>query len=183
MLLGFTLIALAAEAYYQYSKTLAPFCEASGCGAQKAIQTAITLRPLNSRYLEQAAQLGLRTKNYPQALDYFQQLIHIRPTWPHYWASTAAILLDSSLVGNDRGEFDHAWARAIETGRYEYELQRDLLRKAIPRWYVLNSRQRLDILALVASHCDYRPKAGRQLIRLGASPRVRKLIAEACANE
>lgn len=140
------------------------------------------MRPRNERYLEQQAELALRQNAPHVAIKAYQRLVQLKPTWAFYWANIASLMLEYDYYRENRNAFDLAWDRTLEAGPYEYDLQRKLLSQVVPRWYALNSDQRKDVLALVQAHCRYRALEGKQLKDWAISPRVNKLVSQACEN-
>ncbi|MDD9893242.1 MAG: hypothetical protein OXT49_07030 [Gammaproteobacteria bacterium] len=111
-----------------------------------------------------------------------ERLVDVRPTWPFYWANIAALLVESGMIDGRQRLFKRAFENALLYGPYEYKLQRQMLGTMIPIWYSLDVDQRQRLLETVAAHCRYRAGEAAQLVNYSKSPRVSRLIEDACVS-
>ncbi len=98
------------------------------------------LLQLAGRLYEWGALIGqAREERSDQALRYYRASLSRRPTWPYAWAELAAA---KARFGQIDAEFQRAFARALETGPWEPEVQLNIARAGFLAFRQLNRANR-----------------------------------------
>jgi hypothetical protein len=100
---------------------------------RELVRSALDWTPEDPRLLQQAGRLyewgaligEAREERSDQAFRYYRASLSRRPTWPYAWADLAAA---KARFGQIDAEFQRAFARALETGPWEPEVQLNIAR-------------------------------------------------------
>ncbi len=100
---------------------------------RELVRTALDWTPEDPRLLQQAGRLyewgaligEAREERSERALRYYRASLSRRPAWPYAWADLAAA---KARFGQIDAEFQRAFARALETGPWEPEVQLNIAR-------------------------------------------------------
>lgn len=101
--------------------------------ARELVRVALGWTPEDPRLLQQAGRLyewgaliAPRAESRgAQALQYYRDSLARRPAWPYAWADLAVA---KARFGQIDAEFQQAFARALETGPWEPEVQLNIAR-------------------------------------------------------
>lgn len=96
-----------------------------------------------------------------RAMDYLRASLQRRPAWPYAWAELAEVMARFGQTGDD---FQQAFARALETGPWEQDVQLSLAQAGFMAFKQLSQKNRAALARILQRAA--RGPAVHELIRL-----------------